>query len=261
MTSLERRFRTTALLFCGTLLAACRDGAAPKQSDVSLATLFADIREAETSCSAVAPCGGAEWPTATGLMPSPEACPYDPPLRRFTCTGVTSDGLTTRRHFQLLDASGSPQSVFSPATATIHAVTDRTGTTELTGNPPSSVSVVSQRERTLSGLRTETLTLNGRMTSRMEVTETSAGASTIVYAEVETWTDVVLPRRESLDRHPRSGAWARVTEGTEPSFHTAFSITFNGTPLVTMSVTREGQTRTCTVHLSSGAGKDGCDLQ
>jgi hypothetical protein len=106
---------SAALALCCAMLGACGDSTAPKDPDVTLDMLLTDIGDAGALGENLTG-GMPRWATVTGAMPSGDACPYQAFTQQFVCHRSTSNGLTTSRYFQLLDALGAAQSAFSATT-------------------------------------------------------------------------------------------------------------------------------------------------
>jgi hypothetical protein len=160
-------------------------------------------------------------------------------------------------YYQLLDASNRPQSELNPATtAAIRSVSDISGTLTLSSGLTSGLTLNRHGDQTLSGLLTDTHTLNG--TSNSTQTMTLSGTS-LALTTVETVNNLVLPRRGSGDRWPQSGSITiDMTVGTGPT--TRMTMTFNGTSTVVMEFSSAGGggPRTCNVDLQNPASIGPC---
>jgi hypothetical protein len=247
-----RYARNAWIAVCCAALAACSEGTAPTAALVTVDTLLADISSAEAFSSVGLAVGGV--PSFAGGMPSADACPYDSSTQRFVCPTVTSDGLTTSMYFQLLDASGTPQSAFNPATtAAIRTVSDLSGTQSSPESEiPMTMTIEGHSERTLSGLLTATRTLNGTGDATVDMTLTFQGETmTTSVRIVETTKDLVLPARGSANRYPQSGSVSFSMSSTDSGFDVSITITFNGTSTATMVVTSNGTKQTCTIDLAN----------
>jgi hypothetical protein len=69
-----------------------------------------------------------------------------------------------------------------------------------------------------------------------------------------TITNLVLPQRGSANHYPQSGTISTdITSNLEGlgSFSTNVTMTFNGTSLVTIAMTSDGVTETCTFDLEN----------
>jgi hypothetical protein len=237
--------RAASFTIACAVLAACGDSTAPKQSVVTVDTLLAEVNIAQGLGNAAMGIGGA--PMSTGLIPLGQECPFNSASQSFVCPSHTEQGITFDVFYQLLDASGATQSAFSPTTtAAIHTVTDIAGAfAQPSGIPGSPFTLTSHTDQTLSGLLTDTHTLNG--TGHSVVGDQSSNTTIDLLI-----TDLVLPKRGSSQHFPQSGTISTDMTSTLEglgSFTLNVTMTFNGSSLVTISITSDGTTESCTFDL------------
>lgn len=252
------RFSTTALTCCA-ILVGCGESP-PTGPAASLDMLLGDIRDAAAIGTDLAQGSMPGWVVATADMPPADQCPYSGSQQRFVCPFLTVQGLTTNRHFQLLDASGAAQSTFSPgSTAAIRTVVDLSGISEAISIPPSTLRVTSHRDHTLSDLRSGSHTLNGMTTTTLEfTTESATGSETATYTQVESISNLVLSRGMGV-RYPESGTITVEIGSSDVAFgDRSVTITFTSLALATMTVTINGDERGCLVDLRQPEVAPGC---
>jgi hypothetical protein len=186
----------------------------------------------------------------------PSSCSYVASTSIFVCAPVTVTGLTITQSYKLLDASGKPQSAFDPnTTASIHATNSVAGTISAGGN---NLTIDETQELTLSGLLTNTHTLDGTMTMKMAGTTTVGSTVTPIASTVMmTITNLAVPRSTSgPTTYPASGTitsdlTATVNNTVSASVHV--EITFNGTSKVAVVMTIGGFVQHCTIDLANSA--------
>lgn len=244
----SRVARSVSVLIACAFIVACSDGTGPQ--DVTVGDLLADVSDGQSFGAAGMAFAGA------GAVPQlaahdPAACAFNSGTGTFVCPSTTVNGITISRSFQLLDASGQPQSAYSRATtAAVRTVTDLSGTiTSTTGTATTTVTFVAHDDATLSGLLTGTHTLNSSGNSTAAIT---GGGLTHNVATTQTITNLVLPRRDSETRYPQSGSIATgITVSSAGITHTLqVTLTFNGTSTATLVISTGGLSQTCTIDLS-----------
>lgn len=253
----HRLSRLASLSFAAFVFAACGDGTGPGTASVD------DLIRASDEASAFGVTGVA---LGGGVVPQAAShsggCSFNSTSQSFVCPGRVSDNLTFSRSFQLLDASGTPQSAFNPATtAAIRTIMDVSGTRTLSNpsGPGATIAFEHHADHTLSGLLTGPKTLNGVATS--EATFTPQGGSSYVVSTEQTIDDLVLPERGE-SHFPKSGSI--TTEVTVPGFlgvgtHTStVAMEFDGTSVVHLTITSGGATRNCTIDLSKHGAPPVC---
>lgn len=242
-----RHFRVVALVFLSGVVTACGSDSAvaPDHPPADLDAVLSEMVLPSFAGSLVP--GEPAMPDAAALTPS--SCSYSAASQSFTCPTVTASGITLTRSFTLLSAAGTPQSQFDPAaTAAVRTNSTMAGTITAGG---SSITMDGQDELTLSGILTGVHVLNG--TSLMHMTGTDVG-STVPYTLTigTTISALVLPATPA-DKWPKSGRilvdLTDSMQGTTTNSHLA--MTFNGTSKVTVTLTSDGLTFSCTVDLAS----------
>jgi hypothetical protein len=257
---MKRLSLAASLLAACAILAACGDGTAPKVSPVTIDSLLAEIGETQAFGTPGMVFTG---PLAVGAMPSrSDACAYNSTTQRFVCPPISMGGLTTNRYYQLLDAAGTPQSAFNPATTdAFRTVADVEGS--ITVDLPAlgtvapaavTVTMASHEDLTLSGLLTGVHTLNGTGSS----TSTFSGEELPGLTTSWTITNLVLPKRGAGAKYPQSGTMTVAVEfnGGELSSH--ITMAFNGTSIMTMTMVTNGMTTVCTVNMAKPGSPPSC---
>jgi hypothetical protein len=232
-------------------MAACGgDSTAPKAADITVDSLLADLDAVQTMTASGVALGGV--PVSSFAVPSAAVCPYNSSTQRFVCPSRTANGVTMTMYFELRDASGALQSAFSPTTtASIRTVADLSVTPSGAGIS-GTASLTSHSDQTLSGLPA-TPTLNGVSTTAF--TASVNGVSHTVNM-TQTITNLVLPTRGSSTSYPSGTIAMDFTQAGLPAEHV--TMTFNGTSVVTMTMTSAGTTLTCTFDLSKPSTPSSC---
>jgi hypothetical protein len=192
-------------------------------------------------------------------LPGTQGCSFNAASGRVECPPVTRGGLTVTKSFQLLDAAGVPQSQRGPNVVSVNTQLSVTGTIardngQLSVNRNSDLTVAgfgaSSTELTHNG--TEQGTITGTFT-RPDVGQVNTSESF-----THTSSNVVIPKRAPGARaqlFPLSGTSTRSVEfsrtagGETHTFSYSEVITFNGTAIVPVVVTRNGETKNCTRNL------------
>lgn len=242
-------FRLVTLTAACMAVIACNDSGTGPQ-DVSLDDVLADVAAAQTHGMT-----GMELAGATSFGPPAavraDNCAFNAGTQMFVCPSTTVNGITFSRSFQLLDASGAPQSSFSRgSTAAVRTITDVDGViTTTTGANTVTIDVKAHQDATLSGLLTGTHVLNATGTGNAEV---SGGGLNHSVATTQTITNLELPRRDSDTPYPKSGTIATqvVVTGSGLSHTTTTTLTFDGSSTATLVITTGGLTRTCAIDLT-----------
>ncbi len=234
-------------------VAACRDSTAP-DTGASLDDALVQMASADALAGpGVALMGGIAAPASTG----PNACAFSVSSRRFECPEHSNGGFTIDRYYELLDASGAPLSGWSSAVVAIRNVADvsanLTRDTPLLG--PVSLVLSAHDESTLSGLQSPTQVLTGTSTSN---TTTSSSLGTQVVNGTRSM-NLAMPPRGSSSMYP-SGTITMNSVVTGHPGATTMTMTYNGTPVVTMSMAMAGGPAiTCTLDLSRPGVPPVCD--
>jgi hypothetical protein len=184
---------------------------------------------------------------------NPKRCPFESTSQFFVCSPVFGNDLTINQRFTLQDASGGSQSAFDATTTTsLHLENDAA---------TSSGSVNGQQVLDLTGLGTTRHTLNGTSLTVLSGTTTVDGSLVQVNEERRTTiTDLVLPvivagapvpwpLSGTVDTRSRD-----IIVGGDTSVFIA-TMRFDGSSVVTLTVTVPGGIRTCRVNLvTDGVG-------
>lgn len=247
---------TPALLLalsCAALTGCESGGTEPLSTSetVTVAALLSEFSDAHDYHGRFAWTG--EIPMVLATIPVADDCVYDGARLSFVCPPVTRAGITSNISFQLLDASGVPQSAFSPtSTAAIRVVGDIAGHAQL---PPEvvvdcSTNFDSYMDKTLSGLLTGQRTLSGSAVTTADLTGICPRTISRI---VETTVNLVLPPRGSIPPSPQSGSITFIKTTTTPAGVPEVRVTgtFNGSLTASIVVTANGVTKTCTLGLTS----------
>lgn len=244
-----RKLRAAALVTTAAFLAACGSDSsvAPDHPPADLGAVLSEMTLPSITSSFVP--GAPALPSTTALTPS--SCSYSATSQSFTCPTVSVSGITIARSFTLLNASGTPQSQFDPATtASVRTTSTTTGTVSSAG---ATITVDSQDELTLSGLLTGVHVLNGTSVTHMAGTDPGS-ATPFTMTMSATIANLVLPAT-ATEQWPKSGQIRMdITDsmlGAAGTEHIA--MTFNGTSKVLVTVTSGSFSFTCTVDLASQA--------
>ena len=208
--------------------------------------------------------------TPLGGLPAP-VCTYQANTGRYDCEPVTNAGVTITRSFAFYDASGQPQRRFDPiATASINTRVTIVGTH--TSPMGTTFKVDRKADMTVSGLAgTETSqTLNGVESGTHEASGSSflGGSYSSKTIANDTTLNVVIPiqpRPAAGQRppyvFPTSGkriSNMRTTSldssnpppgGAPVELQMRHVVTYSGTSVITIEMTMNDQTKTCTVDL------------
>lgn len=257
--------RLAALIVSAVLTSACSDGTTePVEQSAELTQLLSQVS---------APAAPTGLEASLGLAApalSPANCSYATASQSFACPSQTFNGITVARSFQLLTASGTPQSSFTADVVSIRVTTDLSGTVPPPPAPPvvpnappitlGSTTIARHEVLTLTGLAAgQQRRLNGTANSTMASTMTVAGITTSVNSTgVDTLSNIVVPATPPTagPAFPLSGTAIHVETvsigGIAPFSSTSRMVTtFNGTSTVTFTLTSAGITRTCTVNLAA----------
>jgi hypothetical protein len=195
------------------------------------------------------------------------ACTFSSASGAFTCPSVTVNGITFTRSFILRDAAGQVQSAFGPNVASIQTLTTVKGTITATSSGGTSSFVIDRSEdMTLSGIRTPDRTLNGHALSTLSGTFAGPGGNVLVNVRsTETTENLVLPKAKSGSRWPQRGTITSVVESSvtpngQQRFESSMrqTITFNGTSVVTITITSGFGTVSCQIDLAKPGGVQAC---
>lgn len=189
-------------------------------------------------------------------------CTYNQSSGWFECPPVTRNGLTVNRSFALFDGSGNPQSKYDAVTTAVIRIRTSVSGTTVTRDSSGTMTVSRSGDMTISGLEGQetSRTHNGVEGGTVTIEATRNGVkhrSTSTVAD--TTSSVVIPLRNSGNRWPLSGTVThsgtttvtREDTGASRTWSVRRTITFNGTNLVPVVITRNGTTRNCTLDLEA----------
>jgi hypothetical protein len=244
-------------------LAACSDATTgPSQSSVpDVAALLAEM----SSSGIVAARGlaGGDVGVEVSRFPGSDSnvgCTYTASSGYFECPPFVSPDLTVTRMFKLIDANGNAQSQADSHTVAIElkSTTDGNFSTSFGGATPSTstTQIHGSSTDTLSGVGTDTHILHG--VSTMTVKGTVQSGSTVFPiddAQKTTIANVVLPNAKKGQKWPQSGSIIMddVSNASDPTlaYSSRVVITFDGTSVVTMTMTSDLGSFTCRFDLAS----------
>jgi len=186
----------------------------------------------------------------------PGTCALDAPSGRVICDPVTHDGLSIARSAAYTDGSGTVQTAFdSLTTNSINIRVSVSGTKVRRDNNTSVVQHTS--DRTVAGLAPGSTqrTVNGTSSGTENITgSNTTGSFTAVRTIGDTMAGVVIPVQSGGMAFPTAGTVIRSAQvvltyaGQSPTTSTRREvITYNGSTTATITITRDGVTRTCTL--------------
>lgn len=190
-------------------------------------------------------------------------CAYDASAGRNVCAAETRDGLTINRSARFTDAAGAVQQSFdSVTTSSVNARVTVTGTRTRRDGATSTVEHAS--DRTVTGLAAGSTqrTVNGTSSGRETTSGSdSTGSYTAVRVAADSISNVVIPEATAASPrpYPTSGRVVRTMQisvtysGQAAKVSTRREVvTYNGSAEATLVITRDGETRTCTIPLPHG---------
>ena len=212
-------------------------------------------------------------------------CAFSAASGRVECAPVVHHGLTVVRSAQYRDASGNIQQARDTITTnTINTLTTVSGTVVFDGRrghhddgdhhdsspatsddasrPADTTTVALSSDRTVTGLASgstaRTVSAKSAGTERTKGTD-STGHFTIVRVAGDTVTALVIPVRATGGSYPTSGTIVRAMQATLTYDGAAPAttqrrevITFDGSAVAKMVVTKDGITQNCTIPLPHG---------
>lgn len=256
----------TSALMVGLGAVACTDGATAPPPAIGNDDLEASVIET-AGIAADQANGSSVVPSSTRSDVSPTSaaahgnCPYSASTARFICPDVVRDGVTISRSYALYDAAGKAQErrdsttmkvntqvwargtvVKDSSTATIDRRSDLTATGVQPGSP----------SRTLDGTEQGSLSMK-TITSRGTLLSTGTFGDTTI--------GLVVPQRDSMRKWPLAGTVIRSHSGTRRlegssesrSFTHRAVFVYDGSSTVKVTITVNGQTRSCTQNLETRA--------
>jgi hypothetical protein len=235
------------------LASACAsaDALAPKVPPPSLDAALADVAHPAL-----------DWPSrffsgAGVLTPAivPTRCQFDTPSQYFVCSPLTANGLTLNQRFSLADAGGGKQPAFDAATTTsLHlenAVSGTTGSLTIDGQQTLDLTGIGTAQHTLNGT---SLTLATPLTGQQ--TERKTTITDLVLPVVVAGAPVSWPVSGTVDTRSRT---VDASGNTTNAF--IATMRFDGSSIVTLTVTVPGGIQTCRVNLATlPQGTMGCGV-
>ena len=245
---------TAALTACGS------DSPTATSQQLDLNTAISQMAAGNASSYAGASAlFGAPLGTTAALVPG--SCAYSATVQGFSCPARTANGLTITGTFYLYDAAGASLTTVDPTrAASLRTVTDVQGTTSMGNEFPGTMTLDQHSDMTMSGLLGATRTLNGTSTGHIDEKMVMAMADTLhSVTDMTTVTrDLVLPAPGATDHYPKSGSiTANMTEsgmlGDTTSFKSTMVMTFDGTSIVTITMTDDLGTSVCKFDMKGTA--------
>jgi hypothetical protein len=200
-------------------------------------------------------------PTTTfdGALGGASACAFVAATGRIECAPLTRGGLTVTRSIAFRDAAGAAQPARTETTVSANTRIGVAGTVPL---PRGAITVVRSSDLTVSGLgRTSTShTLNGIETGSTSGRMTTDRGSVDVSETSKSQTENVVVRVPAgpgswplSGTTTRSGTTTATRTGTTETHSSSWSerVTWTGTSVVNVTITRDGRTRTCTRDLAA----------
>jgi hypothetical protein len=172
-------------------------------------------------------------------------CPYSSAAQSFVCTTVNSGGIAIDQSFTLLTAGGASQSAFDAAsTDAVRANTTISGTVQQQGT---SYTFDGVQELTVSGLKTDTHSLDGSGTLVADIDNGTGITGTLTLTE--TIAGLKLPASSpSATVWPTTGTMTLqlVSDVTgQPTSTITVTLTFTGTSTVHVTIVDNGVTTSC----------------
>jgi hypothetical protein len=191
------------------------------------------------------------WFSGAGVVALPivpTRCPFESASQFFVCSPLSGRGLTLNQRFTLLDASGGKQSAFDEKTTTgLHlenavAGTSTSGTT-VNGQQVLDLTGLGTPRHTLNGTSLTLTSVNNTRTAQPINTELKTTIADLVLPVVAAGAPVAWPLSGTIDARSRSiGAQGDTTVFIA-------TMRFDGSSLVTLTVTIAGGIQTCRVNL------------
>lgn len=197
-------------------------------------------------------------PFGDGALPA--ECAFNATSQRNECAPVTRNGVTTTRSAQYRNAAGTIQQVYD--TGTTHAINTQVAVSGTMTRRDSATSVVRHAStRTVTGLSTGSTrrTIEGASAGQETTTGRRDGtAYTAVRVVGDTTRGLVIPVSSTGPSYPTAGTVIRQMKVTVTSGgNTTTSerrevITYDGTSTAKVTITRNGETKQCTIELPRG---------
>ena len=197
--------------------------------------------------------------TFAGELSAATACTYSPTSKRVECPPVTRNGLTYTRSIAYYDGAGVAQPKRDDKTRATNTRIDVKGNVT---TPKGTLAVVRSSDLTVSGLgrASTTHTMNGLETGRTSGTlATDKGAAAMREESSSKTENVVVPVPAKAGSWPLSGSTTRSGSTTATRVATnetrssswSEKVTYTGTSVVNVEITRDGKTKTCTRDLAT----------
>lgn len=240
------------------LVACSNDGSPTASVDTDLAALTIDAEVGAAPGQASFPgITLAPDPTYQGSVAPTDSCAYVPSTGRVECAPVTREGLTITRSFAFYDAAGAAQTHRDSLTRSTNTRVAVSGTTSTPRGPHT---VNRSSSITVSGLGRESTkhTIDGTEQGTTTATlTTDLGTVTVTETFSSATAALVIPAPFTATSWPLSGTITRqstltATRGSTTKTSSASEkVTFNGTSVVNVVITRNGTTKSCTRDLAA----------
>lgn len=259
-------FRSAVAASLGFALAACGSDSstAPSRPPVSTVDVSALVAAASNGTYGSVARSVVLLPAVVTSPINTAKCPYSSSDQEFVCAPVTTNGITYKAAFQLLDANGHPLTVADAATlAAVRSITDIDGASSLVLATSGTVSVTtihSHSDNTLSGLLTAKHVLNGTTTDRDTLSAVATGfTSKVAVTAMTTVANLDIPT--TAGAYPATGtitsdATTTMAFNSTPPLasHTHAVVAFDGTSVVTITLGIGTATQRCTLDLAHVVG-------
>jgi hypothetical protein len=200
-----------------------------------------------------------------GTVSAAANCVYSATTQRVECPTIVRNGLTFKRSIGYYTATGTPQPQRNADTRSANTKIDVSGSTV---TPRGTLTVARASNLTVAGLgaTATTHTLNGLETGTTSGTVTTDKGSVVMSETSSSKTEnVVVPVPAKPGSWPisgtttRSGSTSATRAATNESRTSSWSekVTWSGTSVVNVEITRDGKTKSCTRDLSKQ--KTTCD--
>jgi hypothetical protein len=207
------------------------------------------------------------WFSGVGVVSpaiDPGRCPFDATSQYFVCAPLTATGLTLSQRFTLLGAGGARQSAFGETTTTgLHLENSVSGTW---APDATTTTVDGQQTLDLTGLGSSKHTLNGTSLTLTSLVDPNNRAGSPVQTERKTTvTDLVIPVvvAGAPTPWPLSGmidVRSRSVDALGNVSVSIYSMKFDGSSIVTLTMTVPGGIQTCRSNIALGVGCTGGDV-
>jgi hypothetical protein len=185
-------------------------------------------------------------------------CVYSSSTGRFVCPDVTREGVTISRSFALFDAADKPLDKRDSNVVKMNTQVWARGTVQKDNG---TIAIDRRSDLTATGIQPSSpnRTLNGteQGTSTMQH-QTTRGKVTSVLAFGDTTINLVVPKPDSPRKWPLSGTVIRSHSGTRTleghpaaSFSYRAVFVYDGSAVVKITVTKNGETLSCTQNLET----------